>query len=166
MPQLIKDGKPASDDWIVIDKDAEADIEQLSAQIAEGKSLILPLKLWLEIGREQASCGVWLDSDDSVEALDGHCDKLPVIAINFPGFADGRGYSLARQVRGKLGYQGDLRAIGDVLKDQLFYYQRVGFTSFQIREDRSAEQAASGLNDFSLVYQSAADERVSVNQKR
>lgn len=166
MPQLIKDGKPASDDWTVIDKDAEAGSEQLTAQIAEGKSLILPLKLWLEFGRQQDSCGVWLDSDDSVDALDGCCDKLPVIAINFPGFADGRGYSLARQVRDKLGYQGDLRAIGDVLKDQLFYYQRVGFTSFLIREDRNAEQAANGLNDFSLVYQSAADERVPVNQKR
>lgn len=164
MTQLIKNDKPEQDAWIVIAKNSDYPAVDIEA----GKQVILPLSLWEE-HREKSSSGnvgVWLDSDESADALSDHCDTLPLIAINFPGFADGRGYSLARQLRDKLNFTGDLRAIGDVLKDQMFFYQRSGFTSYLIREDRPADQAAKGLTDFSLVYQPASDERVSVNQKR
>ena len=83
---------------------------------------------------------------------------IAVIAINFPKFVDGRGYSIARILRDQLGYKGELRAIGDVLHDQLFYLKRCGFDSFAISEDTAAEAALSGLTDFSNSYQCAVDQ--------
>ena len=163
MTQLIETSELTQDKWILIDKDRDYPTENVNA----GDYVILPLQLWSENRDQQTDkIGVWLDSDDTVEALEGQCEHLPIIAINFPTFADGRGYSLARQLRDKLGFSGELRAIGDVLKDQLFYYQRSGFSSFMIREDRPAEQAITGLSDFSLVYQPASDNRVTILQKR
>ena len=100
--------------------------------------------------------------DESEQASVPHsvlidCNTLPLIAVNFPVFSDGRGYSYARQLREYYGYTGELRAIGDVLQDQLFFYHRCGFKSFAISSDRNVDDALNGLNDFSITYQSAID---------
>jgi uncharacterized protein (DUF934 family) len=81
-----------------------------------------------------------------------------VIAVDFPRFGDGRGYSLAYHLRTRLNYHGELRAIGDVLRDQLFYMQRVGFDSFAPRADKDIHEALKGLSDFSLNYQASVDQ--------
>ena len=73
-------------------------------------------------------------------------------------FSDGRGYSNARILRERLGYRGELRAIGDVLRDQLFLMRRCGFDSFEIRPDRSAADALASLRDFRHAYQHATDD--------
>ena len=83
-----------------------------------------------------------------------------MIAVDFPKFADGRGYSIAYNLRARLGYSGELRAIGDVLRDQMFYMQRVGFDAFAPRADRSIEDALKGLSDFSEKYQTSWDEKL------
>ena len=80
-----------------------------------------------------------------------------MITINFPAFADGRGYSLARLLRERHAYQSEIRAVGDVLRDQLFYMKRCGFNAFAIREDRCTEDALNAYNDFSITYQGATD---------
>ncbi len=80
---------------------------------------------------------------------------MPLIAVDFPKFTDGRGYSIAYNLRKRLGYTGELRAIGDVLRDQLFYMQRVGFNAFATRPDRSIHDALKGLTDFSEAYQAS-----------
>ena len=80
-----------------------------------------------------------------------------MIAIDFPVFNDGRGYSIAAVLRSRYKYRGDLRAIGDVLIDQLFFMRRVGFTSFLLRADQDHVKAAAKMRTFSDAYQGAAD---------
>jgi uncharacterized protein (DUF934 family) len=90
----------------------------------------------------------------------GVADRLAGAArveVNFPAFADGRGYSIARLLRERYGYQGELRAVGDVLRDQIFYLSRVGFDAFLLREDQDAEEALAALHDFSEVYQASVE---------
>lgn len=102
--------------------------------------------------------GVWLDSHEDVEAIAGDLEHFAVIGVNFPKFTDGRGYSTARLLRDRYAYRGEIRAIGDVLQDQLFYMKRCGFDAFALREDKDIEAALSGLNVFSETYQAAVDQ--------
>ena len=96
---------------------------------------------------------VQIEPGEGIEALFGHLDKLTAIAINFPVFSDGRGYSYARELRDTHGYKGEIRAVGDVLKDQLFFLKRCGFNAFAPREDRDIEVALASLQDFTDSYQ-------------
>ncbi len=155
MPNIIKDGNIISDDkWVLVE---DSDIGEM-ASLPEG-DLILPLSLFQAWAHELSDrkVGVWLNSDDSPEAIKEHCPTLPLIAINFPVFADGRGYSYANILRIQYGYQGELRAIGDVLKDQLSFYKRVGFNSFALRDDQNPEEALRHFADFTQPYQAAVD---------
>ncbi len=79
------------------------------------------------------------------------------VEVNFPSFTDGRGYSIARLLRERHGYRGELRAVGDVLRDQIFYLSRCGFDAFLLREDQDAEQALTAFNDFSEAYQASVE---------
>jgi uncharacterized protein (DUF934 family) len=81
-----------------------------------------------------------------------------VVAVDFPKFTDGRGYSIAFNLRKRLGYKGELRAIGDVLRDQLFSMHRVGFDAYATRQDRSIHDALLGLTVFSETYQASVDQ--------
>ena len=152
MPLLLKDGTTASDDWQVIEQSHE-DI----ALLPTGK-IIVPVATWTAHNtalQQRGDTGVWLNSDEAPELIANDIASLSIIAINFPVFADGRGYSYARLIREKYNFVGELRAIGDVLRDQVYFYKRCGFNSFAIRADHSAEQAASSLSDFSHSYQAA-----------
>ncbi len=165
MSQLIKDNTIIDNPWRIIEKDSDFPKTSINAN----EPVLLPLKLWLahqEDIRPQLKVGVWLDSDETPEVLKDTLEKLKLIAINFPQFSDGRGYSYARQLRAKLGYEGELRAIGDVLRDQLHFYKRCGFDSYLIREDKQPDQAVNSLNDFSLNYQSTSDNTESVFKRR
>ena len=84
-------------------------------------------------------------------------DRLELVAIDFPKLTDGRGYSTATLVRTRLQYRGDLRAIGEVLVDQVFMLRRVGFSSLALRGDQPIEVARAALKSYSNVYQNAAD---------
>lgn len=153
MPKLIKQSTVIDNVWLKLDKD--------SSEIPETSAVLFPLERFLDnpdlvIG--QAEAGVWLDSDQEPSALAPYVEKLSLIAINFPKFVDGRGYSYARQLRDKFNYQGELRAIGDVLHDQLFFMKRCGFDSFAVREDKDIESAKSGLTAFTECYQAATDQ--------
>jgi uncharacterized protein (DUF934 family) len=98
---------------------------------------------------------VWLGPDDDVAPLLPWLATLPLIAIRFPVFTDGRGYSLARLLRGRHGYAGELRAVGDVLRDQLYFLQRCGFDSFALRADQPPEEALAAFHDYSWAPLSA-----------
>jgi uncharacterized protein (DUF934 family) len=155
MPNIIKGSEIVADDWKVLDKDTALD------SVLEDGKFIVPLQYWLannEALNARGDIGVWLDSDEDTDSIEDHCNHLPVIAINFPNFADGRGYSYARLLRDKYGYTGELRAIGDVLKDQLFFLKRCGFDAYAIRVDRDVADAISSLKDFSDSYQVAVDQ--------
>jgi uncharacterized protein (DUF934 family) len=77
--------------------------------------------------------------------------------VQFPKFGDGRGFSTAALLRNRHGWRGELRAIGDVLRDQLFFMKRVGFDSFALRADRNVEEAVASLSDFSDSYQGSVE---------
>jgi uncharacterized protein (DUF934 family) len=125
--------------------------------------VVVPLAVWLAQKAalsDRADLGVWLDSHERPEELKGDVQRFAVIAVNFPKFTDGRGYSIAYNLRMRLGYKNELRAIGDVLRDQLFYMQRVGFNAFATRPDRNIHDALRGLTDFSEAYQTSWDRKM------
>jgi uncharacterized protein (DUF934 family) len=144
---------------------------------ATGK-IIVPLSVYLAKKDALASRidtgsqGIWLDTHETLESLiealiESGLDinKLPIIAVHVERFADGRIFSLGTLLRTRYGFKNELRAFGDVLRDQLFFLKRSGFTSFQIRADRSAEDALASLNDFTAPYQGAVDEPRPVFQR-
>ena len=122
---LIKDGSISTDNWVLLAADTLGDTQADKLAQHDGDDIIVPLNCWLEI-REQllarpGKTGVWLQSNETPLALAEDLSRLPLIALNFPAFSDGRAYSSARELRQNMGYTGELRAIGDVLRDQLFY---------------------------------------------
>lgn len=120
---------------------------------------VIGLASWLALaGERRAGVGVWLAPDDEPNTLADQLSTLALVAIDFPAMKDGRGYSIASLVRTRHGFRGDLRAIGDVQVDQLFYLRRVGFSSFALRADQDPERAARALQTFSDVYQASADQ--------
>lgn len=141
--------------------------EQIAGTVipASGK-VIIPLTVWLARQEElaprfaQGEIGVWMDSFEVLEHLTSSVDDInsfPLIAINYPRCVDGRGFSLASLLRTRYGYKNELRAIGDVLRDQLYFMKRCGFDAYKIRADRSAEDALASLRDFSEPYQGSVD---------
>ena len=152
MQKLIKDGQIIDDSTVILDSDFEGALP--SGAVLVPLSFFKENKASLE---SRSDVGVWLDSHEEPEELIEDLEKLPVIAINFPKFGDGRGYSYARLLRDRFNYQGELRAIGDVLQDQLFYMQRCGFNAFAVRADRDITSALSALTTFSNSYQAACD---------
>jgi len=157
--EIIKGRAVVSDDWTVLRLDEGQSAE--AAVVPSGK-VIVPLAVW-QLQREtlsaRAEVGVWIGSDERPETLKGELDQFAVVAVDFPKFTDGRGYSIAYNLRMRLGYQGELRAIGDVLRDQLFQMHRVGFDAFATRADRNIRDALKGLTDFSEVYQASVDQK-------
>ncbi|MEX3776969.1 DUF934 domain-containing protein [Pseudomonas sp. MYb118] len=118
-------------------------------QVRLAGPLILPLANWLQA---PGLYGVWLGPDDEVESLRPWLGQLRLIALDFPSFRDGRAYSQAYLLRTRMGWSGELRAVGDVLRDQLSHMRQCGFDSFAVREDKSAEDALKGLAGMSVLY--------------
>src|SRR5690242_13288086 len=131
MSQLIKQRVVTDDRWTVV---REATV---LADLPDGVPVIVPLALWIDrraalIARGEV--GVWLAPAEDPAAVAADTGRLAVIAIDFPQFTDGRGYSHARLLRERYGYTGELRAIGDVQRDQLYYLTQCGFDAFAIRD--------------------------------
>lgn len=138
--------------------------EQIAGTEVPTGKVLLPLSVWLARKAEFSArvaageIGVWLETHELVETLakdQPDLNVFPLIAVFIERFADGRAYSAAALLRTRHGFSGELRAFGDVLRDQLFLLKRVGFDAFEIRADRSAEDALPSLNDFSEPYQAA-----------
>lgn len=156
---IIKNKAVVSDDWTILRLQENETPESVS--VPAGKVMV-PLRVWQAQRsrlQDRSGLGVWLASNERPEDLKGDLDRFDVIAVDFPRFADGRGYSIAYNLRARLGYTGELRAIGDVLRDQLFYMQRVGFDAFAPRPDKNIYDALKGLSDFSETYQTSFDQK-------
>lgn len=157
---IIKNKAVVSDDWTIL---RLSENETPESVIVPASKIIVPLKVWQAQRatlQNRAELGVWLASNERPEELKGEVEKFDVIAVDFPKFADGRGYSIAYNLRARLGYVGELRAIGDVLRDQMFYMQRVGFDAFAPRPDKNIHDALKGLTDFSETYQTSLDQKL------
>ncbi len=164
MQRIIKDGQVIDETWHLLPKDVT--LEGLS----NCDDLIVPLQLWLDHAHalkvRDGGLGVWLEASEAIEDIADDLEHFQVVALNFPAFTDGRHYSSARLLRERYGYKGEIRAIGDVLRDQLFYMSRCGFDAFAVRPDRDPYDALEGLKDFSVTYQSAADEPLPLFRRR
>lgn len=149
MAKVIIDGAIVDNQW------QRLEAEQLEAGLPDGKVMV-PLAYW-QANRDnllaRGDVAVWLAPGEEPRDLEDDLAQFSLVAIHFPAFKDGRGYSYARELRTRYKFQGEIRATGDVLRDQLFYLQRCGFNAFEVRADRSIEEAVAGLRDFSVTYQ-------------
>lgn len=109
---------------------------------------------------------VSLANTDPVEHLAPHIGRLRLIVLHFPKFSDGRAYSQARLLRGRMGYRGELRATGGVLQDQVAFMLRCGFDSFESEQPGFGEALARARSLFSVVYQPAEDGQVPAALRR
>ncbi len=159
MAQLIKNGIVAVDPWKTLEINEGETAETVALPAGD---LIVPLAVWQArqpelAGRERL--GLLLQPDDQVETVAADLPRFAVIAVNFPKFVDGRGYSTAALLRQRYGYTGELRAVGNVLHDQLFFMKRVGFDSYALLDGKNAAYAIeAGFTAFSDAYQAATDE--------
>lgn len=148
MPSILRLDGPQLDPRALVDDDTIA---------SPTVPALVKLEQWLKWRSEgqpvHPETGVWLEPDDEFEALAPDMPLLTLIAVNFPVFTDGRGYSIARLLRTRLGYTGQLRATGDVLRDQLYFLRRCGFDAFALRDDQDVEAALAALEDYSVRYQ-------------
>ncbi len=160
-PKIIKDRAIVDDSFQFV-----ANAEQLPPS----GDVLIELALWPEVAESLTShsgqIGLKVPGDTELEDIQPLIDQVDLIAIEFPVFRDGRGYSLARLLRERLGFAGELRATGDVLRDQLFYLNRCGFNSFVVRADRDIEEALEGLSDFSVTYQADVHEKRPIYLRR
>lgn len=162
MPRLIRDGDIVDNDWTLLAGEAAGESLPLDR-------VLLPLDAWAKHRAALAGpapVGVWLDSHEDPESIAEDLPRLSVVAVNFPVFSDGRGFSIARRLREQYGYAGELRAVGDVLRDQLFYLKRCGFNSFALRADQDPEDCLKAFQDFSETYQAAADQPLPLFRRR
>jgi uncharacterized protein (DUF934 family) len=156
MTTLIKGRALAANTWRTLQAD-----EAQSGELPPTGDLIVPLSLWRTqrvslLGRAGRT-GVWLQPSDEPAELVTSPPLPELIAVHFPVFRDGRGYSTARLLRERHGFRGELRAIGDILRDQLFELARCGFDAFELRADQDVDEALKAFDDFTEAYQAATD---------
>lgn len=148
MPKLIKNGQLIDNPWTILEPGATPETDSPA---------LVHVASWSESFTNQHT-GIWLDSADSITQLPGKLENIPVIAVNFPVFADGRSFSIARQIRDQLEYKGELRAIGNFMQDQAFYLKRCGVDSFAVNDEADIESYKVTFNSFTDCYQAAVDE--------
>ena len=160
MQLVIKGGRIVPDAWQMVADDAE---------LPQG-AIIVSLPRWQREGaallQRGSALGVCLANDSAVTTLAADLPQLALVALEFPKFNDGRAYSQARLLRERYGYCGEIRATGEVLRDQLFFMMRSGFDSFVLRADQNLEAALSAFHDFSDAYQPAADQPLPLFRRR
>jgi uncharacterized protein (DUF934 family) len=163
---VIRNRRVEPDAWKLL---GVASAEELAQPLPAGP-VAVPLAAWkarrAELALRQEPLGVWLKPDDDPRELEADLAVLALIAVQFPKFTDGRGYSTAYLLRQRLGYRGELRAFGDVGRDQLFYLSRVGFDSFRLADHRDADGALASFNDFTVRYQGSVDNPVPLFRRR
>jgi uncharacterized protein (DUF934 family) len=134
-------------------------------QLIRGKTVVtepetlnlVTLEEFLKTNDATKTQGVLVDSDEEIEALEGSLDDIPLVALNFPVFSDGRPYSSATILRRRYGYQGEIRAVGDVRLDQLEQMQRCGFNAYELDDVPDLERILESLSGFSHSYQKTVD---------
>ena len=145
----------------VVERDPWRFVEAGAALPGAGR-VAVALATWLEaretLVARPAPVGVWLEPDQDPAALAPDLPSLGLVGIRFPKFTDGRGYSSATLLRGRHGYAGELRAFGDVGRDQLYFLRRCGFDAFSLALHRDPDAAVAGLAGFSVTYQASVND--------
>lgn len=158
---LIKDGQVIDDPWQRW-PDGDTDVGD--------SPIIVTVDQWRQhrprLEGRNAPLGLFLAAGETPEDLVDDLHRFDVIALDFPAFTDGRAYSSARVLRQHLGYGGELRAVGNVLRDQLMFMVRCGFDAFEIANAGAADDFVAALTEISVWYQAAGDNRTPASRLR
>ena len=152
--KLLKDGGVVADNWVLLGDDDEVPLE---------KPVIVSLERWQAeretlMGRN-GPLGVRLTSEQSPELIEADLARLDQVSLEFPRFGDGRPYTYARMLRERFGYEGEVRAVGDVLVDQFQFMNRVGFDAFEVPEGKDPKTYLAALEKITVWYQQSVDAR-------
>lgn len=157
---LIKDGAVAKDKFTRLDDDRPL----------ERGAVIVSLKRFLSdrtaLLERNEPLGVLLETSDSPEELGSDVQRLALVVLNIPHFKDGRGFTWARMLRTRLGFEGEIRVAGHVLHDQIAFYRRVGVNAFELPENLSLEDYNAALGEITNVYQPSVDGRQTIYNLR
>ncbi|AUG53307.1 DUF934 domain-containing protein [Thalassospira marina] len=161
---IVKNDSVIENEWVTLDD--EASVPESGANVlvsltrfkAERETLVA----------RNGGLGVLLVPGDAPEDLADDIDRFSLIAVKFPAYTDGRGYSYGRVLRERYGYQGEMRAVGDVLRDQILYMHRCGFDAYELADDADAalEKVRAALRDMTVYYQPTGDGRATAGSLR
>ena len=158
---LIRNGVVADDPFV-----NAVGLEEIPA----GRPVIVSLDQWLAnldaLILRRDPLGIRLRSDQNPEIIADDLDHFALIALEFPVFKDGRAYSYARLLRERWGFKGELRAVGDVLLEQLHFMGRVGFNAFELTSDKPLQDWKTAAGEFSVWYQATGDRRAPARELR
>ena len=158
---LVRNGQIVDDRFVRLLDDAP---------VPEAGAVIVPAARFLadraELTARAAPIGVLWPNNRAVSELAPHLDRLALVALVFPNFRDGRAYSQARLLRERYGFHGELRATGEILRDQFLFLLRAGFDAFEVKKDADAAAFPAAIARYSVVYQPAGDARRSALQER
>ena len=158
--QIIKDGKIIDDDTRHLADD----------ELPTGGRFTVSFARWQaereKLRQAEGTVGVRLNGGDALAAIADDLPRLEPVVVEFPALADGRAFSLARLLRERFGYTGEIRAHGNFIRDQVYFLTRVGINAFEPVEGTDLEKLLPALKDFSVNYQAAADNVELVYQKR
>lgn len=161
MAKIIRDCKIVDDDWQTLPEDAP---------LPGSGRVIVSFKRWQEIRdaakTNDAVFGVRIPNNVDVVELWSQLRERPLVAVEFPSFGDGRAFSQARLLHERFGYKGEIRAVGDVLRDEIFYMHRCGINAMVPRADQDLQGLLAAFGDFKVPYQAAADNVVPVVRRR
>jgi len=160
---ILRGGELVEDEWTMVEDGPT------NAESAGGK-VIVTLARWRTEGEallcSHPAVGVLVPNTADIEAIHPEIGERPLIALQFPAFSDGRALSQAVVLRRRLGFSGELRAVGDVIRDLVFWLGRCGFDSIVPRGDQSLETCRAALTELTVAYQAAADAHAPVWVRR
>lgn len=153
MPLLINRAVATEDNWLLVDAD------NVAAHLNE--DIVVPFELFAEqtetLLASEGGLGVQINGDQDFDLVLQNLERLSLVAVEFPAFTDGRGFSFARILR-RSGFTGQIRAVGDVSQDRLEYMERCGFDAFAIADERFSESMVQAFGEVSVHYQGCADD--------
>jgi uncharacterized protein (DUF934 family) len=158
---LVKNGKISGDAFVHVADDAP---------VPRDGAILIPAARFLDdaeaLSSRRGSTGVIWPNNRAVDDLVPYLDRLAMVALMFPTFRDGRAYSQARLLRERYGFRGELRATGQVLRDQFVFMLRAGFDVFEVKKESDAEAFATAAKRYSVFYQPTGDGRVTALHRR
>lgn len=154
--QIIKDGKIVQDDWKHVADDEALPKDKFSVSFKRFQSEKI----------EAENLGLRLLGEDPIAELADELKRFALIVIELPVMANGRAFSVSKLLRDRYGFTGEIRVKGHFIKDQIFFFSRVGVNSFEAREDQNLEALLPGLQDFTVKYQASADEKLPLYRRR
>jgi uncharacterized protein (DUF934 family) len=159
MRKLIKQREIVDDTWAYADEETAASAAAVIVPLARWQA---ERDQWLASGKK---LGVRLAPADSVEAIVADLPKFEVVALEFGGIGEGRGYTHAQLLRRRYGFNGEIRAVGNIKRDQVFYMARCGFDAFDFPEGTDLAVPLTAFKDFDVAYQPSSDHGVALRRR-